>query len=135
VSTLPDFVMDITGEYTGNAYPEQREYRVTIHAVDTEVWRLAIEDSGGFEVGSTVITFALADGIFKAAGTDHSLDAYGSDWTFPEGMERTIEWVLPTDDTDIYVRLNADQIDMVSDWLRYATGLDEYDGNPDVWEH
>lgn len=134
MSTLPDFELDVTGEYTGNAYPETDEYRVRIEQTsDGTEFRLWVEDTSGSVVGESKFGEDEADGIFKVAETDHSLDAYGDDWTIPSGIERTVEWTLPTDG-DHWVRLDSGGIDAIAQWLRFALGFETYDGPEDRYE-
>ena len=135
VFPLPAFQMDVTGEYLGNAYPEQQEYRVRITALEGERFQLTVEDASGTVVGGgEEFGFDVAEGIQKVASTDHGLSFYEDDWKLPAGMDRMITWTLPTF-TDVHVELNESQIDQVSHWLNYALGEDVYEGNPDVWEY
>jgi hypothetical protein len=121
---VPNLEMDVIGEYHGNAYPEKWEYRITMQP-DTEEeggFLINVEQESGGSMGTTVFTADEAEGLQKMAGTDHSIDAYGDDWTFPDGMERVLT------DPDHYIRLDESQIDEVAAWLRYATGEDTWAG-------
>jgi hypothetical protein len=129
VSTLPDLQMDVTGEYQGNAYPETHEYRITMKR-DDDQFLMDIEDTIGMSLGTTAFSAEEVDGITEMAMRDHSLSGYEDDWTIPEGMERVITWVLPTD-ADHYIVLNESQIDEVAAWLRHATGEDTWTGGED----
>jgi len=135
MTLLPDFQMDATGWYGGNAYPETREYRVTIQPREGESFYLRIEDSGGAEVGEYIFGRDVADGIIDMANRDHDLTGFEDDWELPVGMVRTLAWDLPTADQDVEVRLTQDRIDQVAAWLRFATKVDVYDGDSDVWEY
>ena len=135
MTLMPDFRMDVTGEYGGNAYPEQREYRVTImQRSDKETYYLLVEDSGGGEVGEYVFAATVADGIIDMATRDHSLGGFEDDWDLPDGMDRALTWDLPTNDNDVLVRLDQHHIDSIAEWLRFATGIDTYTGDPENWE-
>ena len=134
MSTLPPFQMGVTGEYSGNSYPEQREYRVTMTQDPTDGIQLNVEDTGGFPVAEPLhITPELIDGITWMALTNHSLDGYEDDWTLPAGMDRVMTWDLQTH-ADVYISLSEPEIGEIAEWLRYASGEDEYNGNPDEWE-
>jgi len=136
MSTLPNFGMDVTGWYSGNAYPETREYRVMIaQRVPGESFYLRAEDSGGFEVGEYIFERDIADGIIDMGNRDHDLSGYEDDWSLPVGMVRTLSWRLPTADLNIDIVLQQHHIDLVCAWLRYATGLDTYTGDPEIWEY
>jgi hypothetical protein len=129
--TVPPFEMDVAGEYQGNAYPEQREYR--IHMIESAYGiSMGVEDSSGHEVGTQDFSVMQAEGIIQMAHTDHSIDAYG-DVNVPSGFGREIAWVLDTADADVYIRLSEDQISEIADWLEYATGEAEWTGG-DSWE-
>jgi len=124
---VPDFVLDVGGEYGGNAYPEQVALRVGITVLGTkEDYGLTVETTGGDVVGSMTISRTEADGIMSMARIDHDLSGYEDDWAIPTGMIRTLQWVLPTD-VDYEVVLTANQIDEVADWLDYATGTLTWD--------
>jgi hypothetical protein len=124
---VPDFQMDVAGEYGGNAYPESHGLRIGITVLGTgEDFGLTVETEGGDVVGSMTISLDEADGIIRMGTTDHSLSGYEDDWKIPGGMERTIEWVLPTD-MNYTVILNANQIDEVAEWFSYATGEKTWD--------
>ena len=133
MTALPSFAMDVVGWYGGNAYPETREYRVMIKQRDGGFW-LRAEDSGGFEVAEYIFSTEVADGIIDMANRDHDLTGFEDDWELPIGMIRTLSWDLPTTDVEVEIRLSQERIDLVAEWLRYATGVDVYDGNPDEWE-
>jgi hypothetical protein len=102
--------------------------------VPGESFYLRIEDSGGAEVGEYIFDADVADGIICMASTDHDLTGYEDDWSLPTGMIRTLAWDLPTADQDVEVRLSQDRIDLIAQWLRYATGVETYTGNPYEWE-
>jgi hypothetical protein len=128
---VPDFVMDVGGEYGGNAYPEAREYRVKMVQSPTNGIVMGVSDSSDNMVGvPLVITEELADGIMRMASTDHTLSGYEDDWKLPDGMERTVSWMLDTD-ADVMIVLNEDQIEEVGTWLRYATGNDYWNWETD----
>jgi hypothetical protein len=136
MSTLPDFEMDWHGEYSGNAYPETHEYRIHVEQVgDGTQFRLWAETTSGGVVGEYTFDEEIAeDGVIAMAEINHDLGGYEDDWHLPDGMYRSIHWVIPTDD-DIDIRLDESGIDAISHWLRFALGLDEYDGPSDRWEH
>jgi hypothetical protein len=124
---VPDFSMDVSGEYTGNPYPEQREYRITMAHDPTDGAQMLVVDSGGaFVAEPLMITPELAEGIGWMAHTNHDLGAYEDDWTLPTGMGRTLSWTLDTDG-DILIVLSEGQITEVADWLEYATGEKTWD--------
>jgi len=136
MSRLPAFEMDVTGEYSGNAYPEQHEYRVKIVTLDGtgEKFLLDVQDHNGSDVGQYEFDFEIAEGIQKMAMTMHDINVYEDDWKFPAGMSRVLTWHLPLD-YENYVVLNEDDLAQISDWLDYAMpdGKD-YDGPEDQWE-
>jgi hypothetical protein len=124
---VPDFQMDVRGEYQGNAYPETAEYRVRIVQDRTDQMVMSVEDSGGHLVGSPLdLDEALIDGIRSMASTDHSLSAYEDDWDIPAGMDRHLTWLLQTD-LDHCVVLDESRIDHIVDWLDYADGTKTWD--------
>lgn len=124
---VPDFSMDVVGEYTGNPYPEQREYRVTMAHDPGDGIQLLVVDSGGAPVAKPLtITEELADGITSMATTNHDLDGYADDWALPTGMGRSLSWTLQTD-LDCDIRLSEGQISEIGDWLLYATGERDWD--------
>ena len=119
---VPDFVMDVAGEYTGNAYPEQREYRITMAHDPTDGAQLLVTDSSGAPVMKPLmLDDGLIDGIISIAGIDHSLSGYEDDWTLPDGLDRQLSWTLQTD-LDCDIRLTEVQIAEISDWLGYVNG-------------
>jgi hypothetical protein len=133
--SLPDFSMDVVGEYTGNAYPEQTEYRIHM-AQETDPDKpvvLWVEHSSGARVGQTWFSPADIDGITSMASIDHSLSGYEDDWSLPSGMDRQLIWTLQTD-LPHYVRLDAGNINEIAVWLGYATGENEWTGS-DTWEY
>lgn len=134
VLKVPPLQMDVVGEYTGNAYPKQEEYRVhMVEEVGTDNCLLSIEDSAGNEVIETLtLTPELIDGIQKIALTDHSLGGYADDWKIPDGMDRTVTWTLG--DASTFIALSSGHIDEIAAWLRFATGEEEWDGG-DEWEY
>jgi len=136
MSTLPKFEKDVTGEYSGNAYPEQAEYRVYIEQTgDGTKFQMWTEDSCGSVVGMYVFDDLIAeDGIIAMATTNHGLDGYEDDWHLPDGMYRTLQWLVPTLPFDVDIRLSEDDIDSIAGWLNYALGHAEYDGPEDAWE-
>jgi hypothetical protein len=129
MSILPDFEMDVTGEYSGNAYPEQRVYRIKIQQVGdgTEFLLTVDDDIEGYRFDEYV-----ADGITEMASRDHGLSGYEDDWSLPDGMNRALRWDIG--DSENYIVLTEGQIDEVATWLRFALGLDTYDGPADRWE-
>lgn len=132
-SGLPDLTMEVHGEYYGNAYPESAEFRVRLTTlVPGDRYLLTAETTDGTEVTTVPLGEAEVDGIAKVAGTSHSLDVYDGDWTIPVGIDRTVHWDLS--DATHNIRLNEQQIDEIYQWLRYATGEDEYTGGED-WEY
>jgi hypothetical protein len=134
---VPDFSMDVAGEYGGNAYPEQREYRVTMAHDPTDGAQMLVVDSGGaFVAEPLVITPELADGITSMATTNHDLDGYRDDWTLPDGMGRSLSWMLQTDIDDT-IELGEHQIEQIADWLDYATGAKTWDwvSDGEEWNH
>lgn len=132
MTTLPDFQKDVTGEYSGNAYPETHEYRIRMVQInDGTEFVLTVETSSGDEINVVPLTEEDADGIFKVAETSHSLDVYEDDWKIPEGIERSVHWDLS--DAENFIRLDADGIDEVASWLEYALGLKVWDGGEE-WE-
>jgi hypothetical protein len=137
MSTLPNFQKDVTGEDSGNAYPEQTEYRICIEQVgDGTKFQMWAEDTSGGVVGMYAFNEEIAeDGIIAMAQINHGLDGYEDDWHLPEGMYRTIQWALPGLPVDVDIRLGEDAIDEVAAWLRFALGLDTYDGPADRWEY
>lgn len=131
MSTLPDFSLDVTGEYQGNAYPEPAEYRISISILGTGVdYGLVVENSSGGVVNSIILTEEDADGIEKVATTMHGLEVYEDDWKIPAGIDRTVYWDLG--DTENFVRLDESGIAQVNAWLRYALGFEEWTGG-DEW--
>jgi hypothetical protein len=133
-SGLPDLTMDITGEYTGNAYPEAAEFRVRLAImVPGDRYLLTVETADGTEIDTVPLSDEDADGIAKVASTSHSLDVYDGDWKIPVGIERTVHWDLS--DAEHFVRLNEQEIDEIAQWLRFATGEDEYTGDAENWEY
>jgi hypothetical protein len=129
---LPDLQIDITGEYYGNAYPENREFRVRLTVDPSDAVVLHLEDSNGYPVVDAItISEEEADGIQKVATTSHSLDVYEDDWKIPVGIERTVCWTLG--DAEVSVRLDESKIDEIATWLRFAVGDEEYTGG-EVWE-
>jgi hypothetical protein len=131
--TLPEFRMDVVGEYQGNAYPEPREYRVTMTREDS--LQFFVEDAGGYIVSEPLtLDDDLVEGITWMAHTEHGLSGYEDDWRIPSGMNRVLTWVLPTQ-ADHYVRLDESQIEQVAAWLDYATGESTYEGDPENWEY
>jgi hypothetical protein len=134
MSTLPDFQMDVTGEYQGNAYPESAEYRIVMLRHTTGSIMFCVENSSGSDIGQPlVLDDGLIEGITWMANTNHDLGGYQDDWDIPAGMDRQLVWTLQTD-IDHYVQLTEDQIDQVAAWLRFATGEDEWTGG-EVWEY
>ena len=135
MSRLPAFEMDVTGEYSGNAYPEQHEYRIKIVTLDGtgETFLLDVQDHNGSDVGQYEFDAAVAEGLMKMASTAHSLDEYEDDWGIPVGMSRVLAWALPTDPEN-YVVLGEHHVDQIGDWLSFATGESTYDGPEDRWE-
>ena len=130
---VPNLKMDVTGEYSGNAYPEEAEYRIVIEFHDhDEGWLMEVEHASGAKVGGTALTPEIVDGIVSMAQIDHGLGGYEDDWEIPAGMDRHIEWVLQTD-MPHYVRLDESQIDEIAAWLRFATGAEEWTGGSE-WE-
>jgi hypothetical protein len=136
---LPAFQMDVTGEYGGNAYPEQVECRVHM-AQSGEIGPesaehpvvLWVEDSSGDRLGQMWFSPEEIEGILWMALTNHGLDGYEDDWSLPVGMDRRLVWTLPTDN-DHFVQIDETQIDEMAAWLRFATGEDEWTGG-DEWE-
>lgn len=133
VTKVPDLSMDVRGEYSGNAYPEQKEYRISMTVLDSGDFRLVVEDAAGGIVGSMTMDDEVAEGIDRMATTDHGLGAYEDDWKLPAGMDRALEWTLQTD-MEHEVRLDQTGIDEIAAWLRYATGEMDWDGGED-WEY
>src|SRR4051812_14112853 len=126
--------MDVTGEYTGNSYPERGEYRISLTVLGTgEDFGLVVEDASGAVVNSVILDASTAEAVKDMAGTNHGLGAYEDDWSLPVGMNRVLTWDVG--DSVNSVVLNEGQIDEVAAWLRYATGEETYDGNPDEWEY
>jgi hypothetical protein len=124
---VPDFVLQLNGEFTGNAYPEQREYEVRLAHDPTDGIQMLVTDSGGAPVAKPLtITEELADGILSMAQTNHDLNGYEDDWTLPTGMGRSLYWVLQTD-MDCEVRLDENDLGLIADWLQYATGEKTWD--------
>jgi hypothetical protein len=124
---VPDFRMDVLGEYQGNAYPERAEYRVVIAPNPAGTLTFLVEDSGGYKVAQPLeLTEELIDGIRTMASTDHSLAAYEDDWELPAGMDRHITWMLQTDLEHLVV-LDESRIDHVVEWLDYADGTKTWD--------
>lgn len=120
--SVPDFEVNLVGEYQGNPFPERADYRVrAVTQPDGIVHMLTVESSDGQLVGVTGLGEPEVDGILKVAETDHDLTVYDGDWTFPSGMVRAVEWILPTE-IDHYVVLRQPEIDSLAEWLRYATG-------------
>lgn len=135
VHSLPEFKMDVRGEYSANAYPEEAEYRVHMAQEDDDAEHpvvLWVESSSGERVGQAWFSEAEIDGITSMATVDHGLGGYEDDWLLPAGMDRQIVWTLQTD-LPHYVRLDSSQIDEVAAWLRFATGDEEWTGG-DEWE-
>ena len=61
---VPDFALQLTGEYQGNAYPDQREYEVRLAHDPTDGVQMLVTDSGGAPVAEPlVITEEMVDGI------------------------------------------------------------------------
>jgi hypothetical protein len=124
---VPDLSMDVTGEYQGNAYPEQREYRVTLAHDPGDGIQMLVTDSGGAPVAKPLlVTPELAEGVISMADIDHDLSAYDDDWTLPSGMMRSLSWTLQTD-MDCEITLDQGQINTIAEWLRYATGERDWD--------
>lgn len=135
MTTLPDLQMDLTGRYNGGAYWNEAEYRVIAReADDIGTYAIVVEDTAGNVVGEQVLSAEQTADLIDVASRDHSLSGFDDDWDLPRGIERRIEWVLQTN-MDHEIVLTSDQIDEVAMWLRYATGVAEYDGNPDEWEY
>ncbi len=132
---VPDFQMDVTGEYQGNAYPEPQAYRIRIAPHDEEFFSLTVENESGGIVGSVSLGDAEIDGIDKASLTDYSAPLEDGDWTFPAGMSIALTWQMPTDG-DVYVVLDQGHIDQIANWFRYATGEKTWDWGTDgeEWE-
>lgn len=124
---VPDFVLQLKGEYQGNAYPEQREYEVRLAHDPEDGVQMLVTDSGGAPVAKPLtITEELADGIISMGQTNHDLDGYQDDWTLPTGMGRSLTWTLQTD-MDHYVVLNEDRIAEIADWLLFTNGEKTWD--------
>jgi hypothetical protein len=124
---VPDFQMDVRGEYQGNAYPESAEYRIVIAPNPAGTFTFLVEDSGGYSVAEPLeIGEDLIDGIRTIRSTDHGLGAYEDDWTLPVGLDRQISWTLQTELAH-YVVLTETQIDWISEWLDYADGTKTWD--------
>lgn len=118
---VPDFSMDVTGEYLGNAYPQAAEYRVTLTILGTGTdFGLVVENSSGGVVNSVTLSEEDADGIEKVATTMHGLEVYEDDWQIPSGIDRAVSWDLS--DAENYIRLDEGQISEINNWLRYAVG-------------
>jgi hypothetical protein len=133
-SGLPDLTMDVHGEYYGNAYPESADFRVRMSImVPGDRYLLTVETADGTEIDTVPLGEEEVDGIQKIASTDHSLEGYADDWTIPVGIDRTVHWDLS--DAEHFVRLNEQQIDEIAQWLRFATGQDTYEGDPENWEY
>ena len=133
MNALPDFQMDVRGEYQGNPFPEPAEYRVIMAQDPVDGIQFLVQDSGGFTVAQPLaLDDGLIEGITWMANTNHDLGGYQDDWSLPAGMDRQLVWTLQTD-LDHYVQLTEDQIDQVAAWLRFATGEDEWTGGED-WE-
>ena len=134
---VPDFSMDVAGEYGGNAYPEQREYEVRLAHDPADGIQMLVTDSGGaFVAEPLVITEELADGITSMATTNHDLDGYRDDWALPDGMGRSLSWMLQTD-LEVTIELGEHQIEQIADWLDYATGAKTWDwvSDGEEWNH
>lgn len=131
--TLPRFQKDLVGTYDGSIYSMPTELRVLL-AEDPHGFRLTVETGIGVEVGNQALTMVEAEGIIKMASTDHDIGVYEDDWTFPVGMRRVLTWTLETD-SNYHLVLNEADIDEVATWLRYATGEEQYEGDPDIWEN
>lgn len=135
MTALPDLQMDVTGEYSGNAYPETHEYRIGLARVEGPQFRLWAEDTGGGVIGEYLFDEVIAeDGIIAMASINHGLDGYEDDWHLPDGMYRTLGWAIPNTPPDVRIAIDESGIDQVATWLRFALGLATYDGNPDEWE-
>jgi hypothetical protein len=135
MATLPQFQKDVSGEYAGNAYPEQTEYRITIEQMgDGTEFVLATESTDGTVLGTYRFDEDIADGICDMANTNHDLSGYEDDWALPTGMYRALHWLVPNCPIDVTVILDEDAIDEIRHWLQFALGHDTYDGPEDRWE-
>ena len=131
--SVPDFQRDLPGEYHGNAYPEQRLYRIRIKPGEDGTFVLTVEDTGGTLVGTPqVFDEALVEGIQWMASTNHGLDGYEDDWSLPVGMTRQLLWVLPTDISHQIV-LDEGHVDEIDEWFDYALGRKVWTGGEE-WE-
>jgi hypothetical protein len=134
---VPPLQMDVVGEYTGNPYPEQYEYRVHMaqetgpdHVEKPVV--LWIENSSGGRVGQAWFSPEEIDGIRSMSQIDHGLGGYDDDWTIPVGMDRQLTWTMPTE-MDHTIRIDESQIDEIAQWLTFVLGEEEWTGG-DEWE-
>lgn len=117
---MSDFSMAVAGEYSGDAYPSQQDYRITITVLGTgEDFGMVVENASGGVVGSAILSSDEADGLISMASIDHSLSGYEDDWAIPVGMGRVLTWTLDTDD-DVWISLREDQIDEIAHWLAHA---------------
>lgn len=132
---VPEFRLDIHGEYYGNAYPETAEFTVRAVAQPGQDagYLITVETSDGGVLGVVALTEAEADGVQKVAMTDHSLNAYGDDWIFPDGIDRVATWDLVPADGEYRVVLSEGQIHEFSQWLDYASGQKTWDGGEE-WQ-
>lgn len=124
---VPDFSMEVYGEFQGNAYPERTEYRIVIAPNPAGTYTFLVEDTGGYAVAQPLeLTAELIDGIRTMSSTDHSLAGYEDDWAIPDGMDRQISWTLQTNLEHLVV-LTETQIDWIVEWLDYADGTKTWD--------
>ena len=123
---VPDFKSHGTGEYYGNAYPEQFEYTLRCSENADEQFVLVAEDNSGGEIVSVTFTDEDADGIQRMATTDHGLGAYEDDWQIPPGMNRVLTWDI-SDNPEYGLVLNESQITELGHWLTYALGETKWD--------
>lgn len=126
---LPDLQMDLRGEYQGNAYPEQRDYRLSAltprheHAHVTVI----VEDSDGNAVSLIVLSAEAVDEIIRAASINYGDFEYAP-------LYVTIGMNLTLDTMQHDVRLNEGQIEELAAWLRYAIGDETWTGG-ETWEY
>jgi hypothetical protein len=128
MSTLPEFTKDVEGRCYGGAYWGPADYRIRMHPMGDDAFRIIVEMSDGTAVVMQEFTDEQADRLMSLVGTSEDADDEGL------GLSRELHWHLGDTHTHA-VDLDMGILEEMRAWFEFAFGIETYDGPEDRWEY